>query len=113
MDSGKRKPGRGGYQLFPDGFGQVEAERTAGADGDAHEDAEEFEHFQDVGRRFGGGGVGRGHGRVEDEAVAVGAGLVAAVGRQDQQRQAAVLQLLAHFGDALAVPAAAVVHALA
>lgn len=50
---------------------------------------------------------------VEQERVPRGAGVAAAVGRGHQQRQRPVLQLLAHLGDALAVAAAAVVHAFA
>lgn len=52
--------------------------------------------------------VGRG---VEQEGVPGGTGVAAAVGRGHQQRQRAVLQLLAHLRYALAVAAAAVVHA--
>lgn len=48
--------------------------------------------------------------RVEQETVAVGAGLVAAVGGDDEQRRQGVLQLLAHLGDGLAVAATAVIH---
>lgn len=53
--------------------------------------------------------LGRG---VEQETVPVGARLVAAVGRDDEQRRQGVLQLLAHLGDGLAVAPAAVVHGL-
>ena len=54
----------------------------------------------------------RGQAGVEQEAVSVGAGLVAAVGRDDEEGQRAVLQLVAHLRDGLAVASAAVVHAL-
>ena len=51
-------------------------------------------------------------GGVEQEAVPVGAGLVASVGRDDEERREPVLQLLAHLGDGLAVAPATVVHGL-
>lgn len=51
-------------------------------------------------------------GGVEQETVSVGAGLVAAVGGDDEQRGQGVLKLLAHFGDGLAVASTAVVHGL-
>lgn len=52
-------------------------------------------------------GLGRG---VEQETVPVGARLVTAVGGDDEQRSQGVLQLLAHFGNGLAVAATTVVH---
>lgn len=55
------------------------------------------------------GGLGR---RVEQETVPVGARLVPAVRGDDEQRGQGVLQLLAHFGDGLAVASAAVIHRL-
>lgn len=51
-------------------------------------------------------------GGVEQETVPVGAGLVAAVGGDDEQRGQGVLKLLAHFGDGLAVTSTTVVHRL-
>ena len=51
-------------------------------------------------------------GGVEQEAVPVGAGLVASVGRDDEERREAVLQLLAHLSDGLTVAPAAVIHRL-
>lgn len=91
------------HQGLPHRLCQVQAQRRTGSDRDGHQHAQELKHFQVLTRRSA---------RVQDEAIAVGAGLVAAVRRQDQKRQAAVLQFFAHLGYALAVPAAAIVHTL-
>jgi len=50
--------------------------------------------------------------RVQQKAVAVGTRFVAAVRSLDQNGHRSVLQLVAHFGDRLAVSSTAVVHAL-
>lgn len=50
--------------------------------------------------------------RVEQETVPVGARLITAVGGDDEQRRQGVLQLLAHFGNGLAVASATVINGL-
>lgn len=49
---------------------------------------------------------------VEQEAVSVGARLVAAVRGDDEQRSERILQLLTHFSDGLAVASATIINRL-
>lgn len=51
-------------------------------------------------------------GRVEDEAVAIGAALVTAVGGLDEQRHGAVLQLITDLCNGLAIASTTVIHTL-
>ena len=58
------------------------------------------------------------HNNLQPSFLPARAGLFSAVGRGDEEREeegagAVLIQLVAHLGDALAVAAAAVVHALA
>ena len=90
--------------MLPYRFSEVQAQRAASPDGDPDQHTQELEHAE----------MNRGTGvRIENEAVSVCSRLVPTIGRHNQQREGAILKLIAHFRDGFRVATTAIVHALA